>query len=97
MDNAHTVLEFSNEPICYQVRRSRTTVMNKEPAFGGPVLLSLSRVSQNKIKVQRQLTLSLNLLSRHHPDARVALQQSPILQDDIYKLMKDRLKIKAEV
>ena len=46
---------------------------------------------------QGQFTLSLNLLSRHHPDAQVALQQSLILQDDIYKLMKDRLKIKAEV
>jgi len=36
-------------------------------------------------------------LSRHHPDAQVALQQSLILQGDIYKLMKDGLKIKAEV
>ena len=52
---------------------------HKEPAFGGTVLLSLSLNSQNKIKVQRRLMLSLNLLSRHHPDARVALQQSPIL------------------
>jgi hypothetical protein len=97
MDNAYTVLEFSDEPVRYQVRRSRATVMNKEPAFGGTVLSSLSLGSQNKVKVQRQLTLSPNLLSRHHPDARVALQQSPILQDDIYKLIKDRLKIKAEV
>ncbi len=46
---------------------------------------------------QSQLTLGLNLLSRHHPDAQVALQQSLIIQSDIYKLMKDRLKIKAEV
>jgi hypothetical protein len=68
-----------------------------ETAFGGTVLLSLSLGSQNKVKAQRRLTLSLNLLSRHHPDARVALQQSPILQDDIYKLMKYELKIKAEV
>ena len=97
MDNAYTVLEFSDEPICYQVRRSRAVVIKMEPAFGGTVLLSLPLVSQNKIKVQRRLTLSLNFLSRHHPDARVALQQSLILQGDIYKLMKDRLKIKAEV
>ena len=97
MDNAHTVLEFSNEPICYQVRRSYAAVIKKEPAFGGTVLLSLSLGSQNKIKAQRQLTLSLNLLSRHHPDAQVALQQSPILQDDIYRLIKNRMKSKAEV
>ena len=31
---------------------------------------------------QGQLILSLSRLSRHHPDAQVALQQSPILQDD---------------
>ncbi len=68
-----------------------------EAAFGGTFLLSLSLESQNKIKVQRRLTLSLNLLSRHQPDARVALQQSPILQDDIYKLIKDGMEIKAEV
>ena len=97
MDNANKVLEFSDEPVRYQVRRSRATVMKMEPAFGGTVLLSLSLVSQNKVKAQRRLTLSLNLLSRHHPDARVALQQSPILQDDVSKLMKNRLKIKAEV
>ena len=36
-------------------------------------------------------------LSRHRRDAQGALQQSLILQDDIYKLTKDRLKIKAEV
>ena len=91
------MLEFSDEPVCYQVRRSYETVTKMETAFGGTILMSLSLVSQNKIKVQRRLTLSMNLLSRHHPDARVALQQSLILQDDIYKLMKDELKIKAEV
>jgi len=68
-----------------------------DAAFGGTFLLSLSLKSQNKIKAQGRLTLSLNLLSRHHPDARVALQQSPILQNDIYKLIKDGMEIKAEV
>jgi hypothetical protein len=68
-----------------------------DAAFGGTFLLSLSLESQNKIKAQRRLMLSLNLLSRHHPDAQVALQQSPILQDDIYKLIKDGMEIKAEV
>ena len=97
MDNAYKMLEFSDTSVRNQVRRSYAAVMKMESAFGGTVLLSLSLGSQNKIKVQRRLMLSLNLLSRHHPDARVALQQSPILQDDIYKVMKDRLKIKAEV
>jgi hypothetical protein len=46
---------------------------------------------------QSQLQLILSLLSRHHPDAQVALQQSLILQGDIDKLRKDRWKIKAEV
>ena len=67
-----------------------------EAAFGGTVLLSLSLTSQNKGGPE-PATLVLSLLSRHHPDAQVALQQSLILQGDIYKLMKDRLKIKAEV
>ena len=71
--------------------------MKMEAAFGGTILLSLSLRGQNKIKAQGQLMLALSLLSRHRTDARVALQQSPILQGDIYKLIKDRLEIKAEV
>jgi hypothetical protein len=97
MDNADTVLEFGDEPVRYQVWRSCSSVRNKEAAFGGTFLLSLSLKSQNKIKAQGQLTLALSHLSRHHPDAQVALQQSPILRGDIYKLMKDSLEIKAEV
>ena len=97
MDNANKMLEFSDEPVRYQVRQSRAAVIKMEAAFDGTFLLSLSLGCQNKIKAEGRLMLSLNLLSRHHPDARVAFQQSPILQDDIYKLIKDRLKIKAEV
>ncbi len=38
---------------------------------------------------QGWLAPSLNHLSQHHPDAQVALQQSPILQDDHYILTKE--------
>ena len=41
--------------------------------------------------------LSRSLLSRHHPDAQAALQQGLILQGDIWKVMKIKVKIKAEI
>ena len=68
-----------------------------EAAFGGTVFIEFCRLPAKTKVAQSQLTLVLSLLSRHHPDAQVALQQSPTLQGDIYKLMKDRMKIKAEV
>ncbi len=33
MDNANKMLEFSDEPVCYQVRRSYETVTKMETAI----------------------------------------------------------------
>jgi hypothetical protein len=38
-----------------------------------------------------------SFLFRHRPDARVALQQSPILQNDIDKVMEMNYNIKSEL
>jgi hypothetical protein len=69
-----------------------------ESASGGTVVLSLSLISQNRYTENSDGIIShRSHLSRHRPDAQAALQQSLILQDNIYKLMNDEIKIKAEV
>jgi len=59
------------------------------------MLLSLSLMSQNrfnKLTVNRKSSGSDkncgSFLFRHRPDAQVALQQSPILQNDIDRVME---------
>ena len=39
-------------------------------------------------------SISRSHLSWHHPDAQVALQQSPILQDDGQKIIGDTFEVK---
>ena len=97
MDNADTVLELSDEPVRDQVRWPNADVTKMEAACGGTILLSLSlsEPKQNWLKdslnypwaVCLGIILTLRLLSSRALSFRMI----------IYKLMKDRLEIKAEV
>jgi hypothetical protein len=61
--------------------------VNKESAFSGTDLLSLSLMSQNRNRKSSGSDKNCgSFLSRHRADARVALQQSPILQSDMDKV-----------
>jgi hypothetical protein len=61
--------------------------MNEVSAFGGTLQLSFSLMSQNRNrKSSGSDKVCGSSLFRHRPDARGALQQSPILQSDIDKV-----------
>ena len=70
-----------------------------ESAFGGAVLLSFSLRSQNRNKKSSgpDKHRDGSFLSRHRPDAQVALQQVPILQNDLDKVMKMNYNSKGKV
>ena len=84
MDNAYKMLEPGDEPVCDQVCGSYADKINKEAAFGGTISLSLSHCGQNMYqkKAPAAFYACRSSMSRHHPGAQVALQQSPILQGD---------------
>jgi hypothetical protein len=71
-------------------------VINKEPAFGGTVLLSFSLMSQNS-KSSGNDEIRGSFLFRHCSDAQAALQQSPILQSDMDKVKEMNYNGKREV
>ena len=69
-----------------------------DSAFGGPDLLSFSLMGQNRYEKSSSTDRSCgSFLSRHRPDARGALQQSPILQNDMDKLTRLDYNSKHEV
>jgi hypothetical protein len=87
MDDADPGLEGCPEPVCDPVRGQIRTVMNEVSAFGGTLQLSFSLMSQNRNrKSSGSDKVCGSSLFRHRPDARGALQQSPILQSDIDKV-----------
>ncbi len=60
--------------------------------------MSFSRMDQNRNKKSSGIHKTCgSFLSRHRPDAQVALQQSPILQNDMDKLMRMGYNVNCEV
>ena len=71
---------------------------NEESAFSETNLLSLSLMRQNRNNKSSGSNNSCgSFLSRHRTDARVALQQSPILQSDMDKIMEMNYNGKREL
>ena len=60
--------------------------------------MSFLRMGQNRNKKSSGIHKTCgSFLSRHRPDAQVALQQSPILQNDMDKLMRRGYNVNCEV
>jgi len=71
--------------------------MRKPPAAEAH-LRSFSRMGQNRNrKSSGSDTNRGSFLSRPRPDARVALQQSPILPNDMDKVLPNNYNVKCEV
>jgi hypothetical protein len=73
-------------------------VTKKGTAFGGTVLMSFTLMGQNRNeKSSGGHKTCGSFLSRHRPDAQVALQQSPILQSDMDRITEAGYNGKREV
>gem|GEM_PF-2038353 len=91
-------MEGRPEPVCNQVRRQIRAVKMMKPPSAEVVYLSFSLMSQNRNRKSSGSDKNCgSFLSRHRSDARVALQQSPILQNDIDTIMKMDYNSKSEL